>query len=70
MITGGDNSWDVFSIIYNIIKDETVVKTEMLSLIRPRQDHSMVFYQGQYVVIGGSVDSHVTETCESWDGVN
>jgi len=46
LITGGDNSRDVFSIIYNIIKDETVVKTEMLSLIRPRQDHTMVYYQG------------------------
>lgn len=30
----------------------------------------MVYYQGQYVVIGGTSDNHVTETCESWDGIN
>lgn len=30
----------------------------------------MVYYKDQYIVIGGTSNSQVTETCESWDRHN
>lgn len=29
----------------------------------------MVYFKDMYIVIGGTSDSHVTETCESWDTI-
>lgn len=66
-MTGGACSRDVVSVSFNPKTESFEARKMPSSLMIERGNHSMVTYNDNFVVIGGSNVNKVLNSCESWN---